>query len=92
MKVLHKTKLHHFKQAHPDACSRIDSWLAETEEATWRTPRDIKDRYASASFLKDNHVIFNIKGNKYRIKIRVDYPNGIVLIIAVGTHQEYMRW
>ncbi|NKE72980.1 type II toxin-antitoxin system HigB family toxin [Candidatus Manganitrophus noduliformans] len=92
MKVIGRTKLEDFKKGYPDACSQIDSWVAEAQEAEWKTPRDIKQRYASASFLKENHVIFNIKGNKYRLNVKVDYENKIVLIKNVGTHNEYMKW
>jgi mRNA interferase HigB len=67
MRVAGKGKLVLFKVAYTDARSQIDAWLAEAEEAQWRAPQDIKQRYAHASFLRDNRVIFNIRGNNYRL-------------------------
>jgi mRNA interferase HigB len=92
MKIIGREKLNEFKNRHPDACSQIDSWEAETEDAEWNTPQEIKRRYVSASFLADNQVIFNIKGNKYRMKVQINYANKIVLVKKVGTHSEYMKW
>lgn len=92
MKIIGREKLYEFKKKHSDAVSQIDAWEAETENAEWETSQDIKRRYASASFLADNHVIFNIKGNSYRLKIQVSYKTKIVIIKNVGTHSEYMKW
>lgn len=92
MKIVGRPKLEAFKEEHPDASSQIDSWVAEVEEAEWRTPLDVKQRYGSASILNDNHVVFNVRGNKYRLKVQIAYKTGIVLIKDVGTHQEYMKW
>ena len=92
MELLGRSTLSDFKARHQDACSQIDSWEAEVKAADWRTPSDIKVRYGSASILKDNHVVFNIKGNKYRLLVRVAYKTKVVLVKRAGTHQEYMNW
>lgn len=65
------------------------SWIAEVRAANWETPQDIKNRFVTASFLADNRVIFNIKGNSYRLVVQVRYVNGIVKIENVMTHPEY---
>lgn len=65
------------------------SWFKETEDATWSSPSEIKARYASASLLPGNRVVFNIKGNRYRLVAAVRYDLGIVFIRFVGTHAEY---
>lgn len=65
------------------------SWFKEAEDATWSSPSEIKARYASASFLPGNRVVFNIKGNRYRLIAAVRYDLGIVFIRFVGTHAEY---
>jgi len=54
-----------FCRRHANARSTLEAWFKEAQEATWATPEAIKDRYASADFLADNRVIFNIKGNHY---------------------------
>ena len=59
------------------------------EAATWRTPDDIRIRYSRSSILSDNRVVFRLKGNDYRLLVKVRYRNGIVMIEWVGTHAEY---
>ena len=56
---------------------------------SWATPQHIKVRYASASFLHGNVVIFNVRGNSYRLEAHVAYRNGIVTVLWAGTHREY---
>lgn len=56
---------------------------------SWATPERIKVRYASASFLRGNVVIFNVRGNAYRLEVHVAYRNGIVTVLWAGTHREY---
>ncbi|HCC25458.1 MAG TPA: addiction module toxin RelE, partial [Holosporales bacterium] len=67
----------------------LKSWFAETKKALWSSPQNIKDHYRSADFLKNNRVIFNISGNKYRLIVQVNYHFKIVYIRFIGTHQEY---
>ena len=79
-----------------DICTKfvtpaLEAWFAEAKDATWTRPQDVKDQYRSADILPGNRVIFNIKGNRYRLVIRVRYQNGIVYIEWVGTHAEYSR-
>lgn len=89
MKVLGRDKLTKFSQRHANAKKTLDAWFSEAEEATWKTTHDIKNRYSSADFISDNKVIFNIKGNHYRLVVRVRYQNGIAVVEWVGTHAEY---
>ncbi|MBK8177215.1 MAG: type II toxin-antitoxin system HigB family toxin [Rhodospirillales bacterium] len=82
-------------QAHWEQRGRADSegplraWYAEAKKAGWRTSADIKAKFASASFIADNRVVFNIGGNKYRLVVHVNYEIGVVLVKFVGTHAEY---
>ena len=91
MRIVGRDKLAEFAGAHADARTWIEDWIAEAELSRWRTPKDIKDRYASASFLAGNVVIFNVKGNHYRLEVQVAYNGGIVVIRWVGTHAEYSK-
>lgn len=91
MRVHSKPIIDKFVRKHPDAKSSIESWYNETIEANWKTTMDIKNRYASASFLKRNYVIFNIKGNDYRLVVKVAYNTGVVFIKWIGTHSEYSK-
>ena len=92
MKVVGRKQLQQFSDTHADVRSQIESWLCEVEEADWQTPMDIKERYASASFLTDNRVIFNLRGNKYRLDTKISYKSKVVLIKRIGTHAEYSKW
>jgi|TARA_R110002126_G_scaffold77313_1_gene192820 mRNA interferase HigB len=89
MKVLGRDKLTKFSQKHADAKKALEAWFSEASKADWKTPQDIKNRYRSADFLADNQVIFNVKGNHYRLVVKVRYQNGIAVIEWVGTHSEY---
>ena len=61
----------------------------DAKKAEWKTPDDIKKVYSSASFLEDNRVVFNIKGNDYRLIVHIDYLRKIVRVKFIGTHSEY---
>lgn len=89
MRIVGREGLDRFCSKHADARKWIASWLQEVEKSTWATPQAIKDRYVNASFLEGNTVIFNVKGNQYRMEVLVAYRTGIVSVKWVGTHAEY---
>lgn len=91
MQLLGLPKLEALKQRHAASRASIDAWRVEVEGAAWRGPQDVKDRYSTASFLSDNRVVFNIKGNSFRLVVMTRYQNGIVLIEWTGTHAEYSK-
>jgi len=67
----------------------LDSWFQEARQAEWKNSSDIKAGYAHASIIGADRVVFNIKGNSYRLVAAVDYRRGIVFIKWVGTHRQY---
>lgn len=81
--------LEEFSGRHADAQSALQSWAKDVEAVTWATPQDVKNRYRSADFRPGNRIIFNIKGNKYRLVVAVVYQAGVVRVTWVGTHAEY---
>jgi mRNA interferase HigB len=89
MKVVGRGILKTFCTKHTDAATWVELWLSEVEEAVWKTPQDIRSRYSSASFLADNRVIFNVKGNEYRLEVIVAYRTSTVVVAWTGTHAEY---
>lgn len=89
MKVLDRERLERFCRKHADARRWIENWLADVENAAWSTPQDIRRSYASASFLPEGVVIFNVKGNAYRLEVSVAYRTEVVVIEWIGTHREY---
>ncbi len=91
MRIVARKVLKEFSSAHSRVEASLNSWYYEVKHADWIGPADIKRRYPSASFLRDNRVIFNISGYKYRLLCRVRYDAAVVYILLVGTHSEYDR-
>ncbi len=89
MRIISRKALKLFWDRHPDSEQPLRAWLKNVNQSEWETPADIKNSYRSASFIANNRVIFNIKGNHYRIIIAIKYRHGIVYIRFVGTHAEY---
>jgi len=91
MRILGLPIIEAFKKDHAASRGQLDAWQTDVERETWLTPHDIKRRYRSADFLTDNRVIFDIKGNSYRLVVKVRYQNGLVVVEWVGTHAEYSK-
>lgn len=91
MRLFNLPMLDLYKQDHADVRGQLDAWRKEVEQETWKTPQDIKRRYKSADFLSGDRVIFNIKGNSYRLAVQVQYRREMVLIQWIGTHAEYSK-
>ncbi len=78
-----------FWEKYPDAEQPLKSWVDEAKKATWSQPSEIKEQYRSASILKNRRVVFNIKGNDYRLVVSVAYHYQAVYVKFIGTHKEY---
>ncbi len=91
MRVISEKALRAFWKAHPDAEQALRTWLALVSRAAWRSPDDIKRDFASASFLANNRVVFNIRDNNYRLVVLALYKPGYLYIRFIGTHAEYDR-
>ena len=89
MRIISRKTLREFWEKHPDAQQPLQAWYFDVKHSWWKGPADIKNIYRNASFLADNRVVFNIKGNKYRVVVAVQYDFGIVYIRFVGTHKDY---
>lgn len=81
--------LRDFWVKYPVCEQQLKSWYQEAESANWRTPRDIKKEYPSASVITNNRIVFNIKGNQFRLIVKINYNFGMVWIRFIGTHQQY---
>ncbi len=92
MELLGRGRLDDFCRGHADARSWISNWISEVEEAVWKRPSDVKEKYASASILSDNRVVFNVKGNRYRMLVQIAYNTGKVVVKKIGTHDDYDTW
>lgn len=92
MLVVGRQKLIDFMMEHPQARVPLTSWLAEAKEASWAKWADIKSRYRSADLIKDGKVVFNIKGNSFRLVVLVYFARGVLKVDRIGTHAEYSKW
>ncbi len=91
MRIIAKKTLREFWELHPDAKEPLLAWYREVQQEDWDRPAKVKEKYRSASIVGDNRVVFNIKGNDYRLVVKINYPYRIVYIRFVGTHAEYDR-
>ena len=89
MKIIAIKALREFWEQFPDAEQALKAWVDEVRKAHWNQPTDIKKQYRSASILKNRRVVFNIKGNAYRLVVSVAYRFSAVYIKFIGTHQQY---
>ena len=89
MRIIAKGTLRAFWERHSNAEEPLLAWYRETEKADWESPAQVKEKYRSASFVGENRVIFNIKGNDYRLVVKTNYPYRVVYVRFVGTHTEY---
>lgn len=89
MRIIALKTLRAFWEKHSAARQALQAWYHDAKHATWKTPADIKAVYRNASVVENNRVVFNIKGNQYRLVVAIQYQFGIVYIRFVGTHQEY---
>lgn len=89
MRIIAKKPLREFWERHSDAEQALKAWYHDAQQAQWKSPSDIRRIYATASILAHNRVVFNIRGNKYRLVVAINYDFGIVYIRFIGTHQEY---
>lgn len=88
MRIIAKKTLREFWKRYPDAEDPLLAWFREVEKEDWSKPSQVKDKYRSASFVGDR-VVFNIKGNDYRLVVKINYPYRVIYVRFVGTHEEY---
>lgn len=91
MRIIAMSALRHFWDKHPQAEVPLRSWYADAMRAEWKTPADVKAQFGNASIVGGNRVVFNIKGNDFRLVVAVVYRAGVLFVKFVGTHEEYDR-
>ena len=89
MQIVAVRFLRAFWEKNPDAEQPLKSWVEEAKKASWSQPAQIKEQYRSASILKNKRVVFNIKGNDYRLVVSVAYHYQAVYVKFIGTHKQY---
>jgi mRNA interferase HigB len=89
MRIISRNPLIQYWEKFPDVEQPLKSWFDEVRIASWTSPNELKRQYRNSSIIFDKRVVFNIKGNSYRLIVDVEYKLGIVFIVWLGTHKEY---
>lgn len=89
MRIISRRTLREFWNKHADCQEQLKAWYRECEKASWKNSNELKVEFPSASILKGQKVVFNIKGNTYRLIVRINFEFQIVWILFIGTHAEY---
>lgn len=88
-RIIAKRTLKEFWERHSDAEQYLKTWYETARLADWKSPQDVKKIYANASIIAGNRVVFNIKGNDYRLIVKFNYQRQWAFIRFIGTHAEY---
>jgi len=89
MHIIARKSLREFWVEHPDSEQALKAWFYEAENAEWKDSGAIKKQYQSASIIDAERVVFNIRGNRYRLIVRINYSSQTIFIRFIGTHKEY---
>lgn len=89
VRVIAKKTLVEYYEKNKEIKNQLEAWYHEVKNAEWKNPQEVKEKYGSASIIGGNKVVFNIKGNKYRLMTEINYQMKIVYIRFIGTHKEY---
>ena len=89
MNIVAFRTLRAFYEKYPDAAQQLKTWYKEATSANWKSPDEVKKTFGSASIIGDKRVVFNIKGNKYRLIVKFNYKYGWAWIRFIGTHAGY---
>ena len=88
-RIFAKSTLREYWENHPDAEQYLKTWFDTAMNSDWKTPNDVKQTYANASILKVGRIVFNIKGNSYRLIVKFNFEKQWAFIRFIGTHAEY---
>lgn len=81
MRIIGLNRIHDFCATHADCRRWLENWISDVKDSHWQTTHDIRLRYSSASFLSSNVVIFNVKGNDYRLETQVAFNVGVLPLV-----------
>jgi mRNA interferase HigB len=90
-RIFAKGTLREFWERHPEVEHPLKVWYEDVLDATWKSPADVKKQYATASILKGGRIVFNIRGNLFRLVARFDFEKRFVYIRFIGSHKDYDR-
>jgi mRNA interferase HigB len=88
-RIFSKSTLRDFWIKNPASEQHLKTWYDTAINANWKTPHDVKMTYVNASILKDNRIVFNIKGNSFRLVVKFNFEKQWIFIRFIGTHTDY---
>lgn len=88
-RIIAKSTLRLFREKHNEAEQYLKTWYDTAMASQWKSPSDIKSSYANASILKESRIVFNIKGNAFRLVVKFNFEKEWAFIRFIGTHSEY---
>lgn len=91
MRVIAKRTLVKYYTEHPEVQTALEEWFTKTENAQWENFSQVKKTFNTADHVGNNRIVFNIRGNKFRLVALVLFKNQMVYIRHIGTHKEYER-
>jgi mRNA interferase HigB len=88
-RIFAKSTLREYWKKYPETEQYLKTWYDTAMNCDWRTPSDVRRNYANASILKSGRIVFNIKGNSYRLVTKFNFEKQWIFIRFIGTHSEY---
>lgn len=88
-RIVAKRTIREFWEKYPDSKDYLETWYDTVKNANWKNPNDIKNFYSAISILKNSRVVFNIKGNHYRLVAKINFDRQWLFIRFIGTHKDY---
>ena len=88
-RIFAKSTLRNYWEKHIDSEQYLKTWYDTAMNSDWKTPNDVKQNYANASILKNGRIVFNIKGNSYRLIVKFNFEKQWAFIRFIGNHIEY---
>ena len=90
-RIFDKSTLRQFWKKYPDSEQYLKTWYDTAMNSDWKTPADVKQTFISSSILKESRVVFNIKGNSFRLVAKFNFEKQWIFIRFIGTHSAYDR-
>lgn len=88
-RIFSKSTLREYWEKHPETEQYLKTWYDTAMNANWKHPNDVKQTYATASILKNERIVFNIKGNSFRLIVKLNFEKQWIFVRFIGTHSEY---
>ncbi|MFW5804339.1 MAG: type II toxin-antitoxin system HigB family toxin [bacterium] len=88
-RIFSKSTLREYWETHPETEQYLKTWYDIAMNSNWKNPNDVKQTYATASILKNERIVFNIKGNSFRLIVKLNFEKQWIFVRFIGTHSEY---